>query len=67
MTTITKEERLTLRDILHDYKHHGDVVTQDYVEAHVMCMIEEAETRVAAGCGQARVHARVKAIPVVRR
>jgi hypothetical protein len=42
---MTKEELLTLRDILHDFKHNGDVVTQDFVEAHIACIIEEVEER----------------------
>lgn len=37
---MTREERLTLRDILHDFKAGN--VEQDYVEAHVECLIEDA-------------------------
>jgi hypothetical protein len=45
---MTEEERLTLRDILHDFKHHGDVVSQEFVEAHIACLVEEAEDRIKA-------------------
>lgn len=45
---MTKEELLTLQAILHDFKHNGDVVTQDFVEAHIACLIEDVEDRVKA-------------------
>lgn len=41
---MTKEEKLTLRDALKDYK--AGHVALDYVEAHVACLIEEAEERI---------------------